>query len=185
MKLNEFVQAWHGDHLEAAAREGWVLCASIKSGAIVESIIVQRIDDPEGFLFGYATVLPDDASAKRMVRTGTGLHHRAARLLIYANFPAEWEALEKAVTDFWAAPAMPPTTLSLLRTAVQAKIACWSASRALEVHLGLDDVPDDINKVIQNAINDLAMCYPEDVLDMSAVTGEHVDQLLVSIEKVK
>lgn len=77
------------------------------------------------------------------------------------------------------------TTLTLLQAAVAARVADWDASRALELHLGLDDVPDDIDKVIQDEINGLASGYPvlEGPVDGSCITGEHVAHLNLVITR--
>ena len=66
-------------------------------------------------------------------------------------------------------------TLTYLQAAVQAKHAYWFASRELETHLGYDDVPDAVEKVLQDYISHLAVSLP--VNGESLLTEIDVDEL--------
>jgi hypothetical protein len=61
-------------------------------------------------------------------------------------------------------------TLTLLREAARAKLAYWDASRTLEIHLGLDDVPDRVDAAIQDTIASIA----SSVDDPDEIGEDHV-----------
>lgn len=163
-------------HRDAARREGWDLFQLNEH----PQVQVQRIVDPEDLPSGIATHLPNDTVAKMMVRTGTGENHRAARQIIHEHFPEEWEALNAA--------ACAPTTLTLLRQAVAARIASWDAAGALETHLGFPggDVPDKIDTFICDEINSFASSYPGQADEtMPAITQAHADDFEYGVGLLK
>lgn len=79
------LKSWTSAYAEAAAKEGWGIFESEGKPVILR-------DDE-------AALLSSDTTAKMMVRTGTAIHHREARGIIFASNPEEWQLLDEAAAS--------------------------------------------------------------------------------------